>query len=160
MKKIALIITCVLLSSVAFQSCKQSDQSLNNDVEKVLKDNYPSISATTNDGVVTLTGTVDTPEAKNVVGESVRSVNNVKSVVNNIRVREMTPAAPVASPDATIKTDIVAKLQSAGFNDVQVEVNNGEVILSGNLNRSDLTRVMQIANEARPSRVTNNLNLR
>ncbi|WP_197027690.1 BON domain-containing protein [Prevotella sp. 10(H)] len=160
MKKFAFIVVCVILSGFAFQSCKQSDQSINNDVEKVLKEKYPMITSSTKDAVVTLAGMVDSQEEKTAAGESVRSVKHVKDVMNNIQVRELEPAAPMVNPDETIKSDINAKLQSGGYKDVKVEVSNGEVILSGDLKRSDLTKVMQIANESNPKKVTNNLKLK
>jgi len=160
MKKSILIIACILISTLGFQSCKQSDQKLNSEVEKVLKEKYPSISSSTKDGVVTLTGTVNSQQEKIAAGESVRSVKNVKDVMNNTQVRELEPADPVIHQDATIKTDIMAKLEAAGYKDVKAEVSNGEVILSGELKRSDLTKVMQIANESNPKKVTNNLKLK
>jgi len=160
MKKTILIITCILLSGLAFQSCKQSDQKLNSEVEKVLKDRYQSISSSTKDGVVTLMGTVDSQQEKASAETSVRSVKNVKNVVNNIQVRMQEPAAPAVNPDTTIKTDITTKLETGGYKDVKVEVTNGEVILSGDLKRSDLTKVMQIANESNPRKVTNNIKLK
>jgi len=160
MKKSILFIACVLFTGLAFQSCKQSDQQLNNDVEKVLKEKYPTLSASTKDHVVTLMGTVDSEQEKAGAETSVRSVKNVKNVMNNIMVRQQEPAAPMVAPDGTLKTDIMAKLEAGGYKDVKVDVNNGEVTLSGDLKRSDLTKVMQIANESNPKKVTNNLKLK
>lgn len=160
MKKIVLIITCMLLTGMVFQSCKQNDQKINSEVEKVLKERYPAITSSTKDGVVTLMGMVDSEQEKVAAGESARSVSHVKDVMNNIQVREPEPAAPVINPDQTIKNDITSKLETGGYKDVKVEVTNGEVILSGDLKRSDLKKVMQIANESKPKKVTNNLKLK
>jgi len=160
MKKTIFIITCVLLSGFVLQSCKQNDQKLNNEVEKVLKERYPAISSSTKDGVVTLEGTVDSQPEKSSAETLARSVKDVKNVVNNIQVRELEPATPMVNSDTTLKTDITSKLEAGGYKDVKVDVNNGEVVLSGSLKRSDLTKVMQIANESNPRKVTNNLNLK
>lgn len=160
MKKIALIITCMILSGLAFQSCKQSDQKLNDEVEKVLKDRYTSVSSSVKDGGVTLTGTVDSPQEKTAAGEAVRSVKNVKEVTNNIQVREIEPAAPIVNPDDTIKNEVITKLETGGYKDVKVDVKNGEITLTGSLKRSDLTKVMQIANESNPKKVTNDIKLK
>lgn len=157
MKKIVLMITCVLLTSVAFQACKPNDQKLNTEVENALKERHPSVSSSTMEGVVTLTGMVESQQEKMAAGESARAVKNVKDVVNNIQVREPVPAAPVVNPDTTIRTDIMSKLEAGGYKGVKVEVNNGEVTLSGDVKRSDLTKVMQIANESNPKKVTNNI---
>lgn len=162
MKKIALIISCVFLTTVAFQSCKKSDQNLNSDVMKVLEERYSTVSASTSKGVVTLTGIVDSEQQKTEAASQARSVKDVKEVVNHIEVRQMpapTPE-PTVNADDNIKSDIKGKLESAGYKDVKVDVMNGEVILSGDLKRSDLTKVMQIANESNPRKVTNNLKLK
>lgn len=161
MKKIILVITCVFLTGFAFQSCKQNDQKINTEVENVMKDAFPTIKSTAKDGVVTLSGTVETQQERTGAEQAARMVKNVKEVVNNIQVREAAPvAAPTINSDEVIKTDVKAKLEKGGYKDVKVEVTNGEVILTGDLQRSDLTKVMQIANESKPRKVTNNLKLK
>lgn len=157
------IITCILISGIAMQSCKQSDENLKKDVDKAIQGRYNStISTSVKDGVVTLTGTVESQQEKTSVESEVKAVKHVKTVVNNISVREsnITSQQPVINPDNTIKSSIESRLATEGFKDVKVDVSNGEVILSGNLKRSDLTKVMQIANESNPKKVTNNLNLK
>jgi len=163
MKKMLFIITCILISGIAMQSCKQSDENLKKDVDKAIQGRYNStISTSVKDGVVTLTGTVESQQEKTSVESEVKAVKHVKTVVNNISVREsnITSQQPVINPDNTIKSSIESRLATEGFKDVKVDVSNGEVILSGNLKRSDLTKVMQIANESNPKKVTNNLNLK
>lgn len=163
MKKMLFIITCILISGLTMQSCKQSDENLKKDVDKVIQGRYNStISTSVKDRVVTLTGTVESQQEKTSVENDVKAVKNVKSVVNNISVREsnITTQEPMVNPDNTIKSSIESRLATEGFKDVKVEVSNGDVVLSGNLKRSDLTKVMQIANESNPRKVTNNLNLK
>lgn len=163
MKKMLFIITCILISGMAMQSCKQSDENLKKDVDKAIQGRYNStISTSVKDGVVTLTGTVESQQEKSSIESEVKAVKHVKTVVNNISVREsnITSQQPVINPDNTIKSSIESRLTTEGFKDVKVDVSNGEVILSGNLKRSDLTKVMQIANESNPKKVTNNLKLK
>lgn len=150
---------CVLITGLGMQSCKPSDATIQGEVNKVLRDNYSNISSSLNNGVVTLTGTVESQAQKDAVENAVRPVKNVKSVVNNIIVREPVSTVRV-NPDQTISSNITSRLNTEGFKDLRVTVNNGEVTLSGDLKRSDLTKVMQIANEAKPSRVINNLTLK
>lgn len=157
------IITCILISGMTMQSCKQSDENLKKDVDKTIQERYNStISTSVKDGVVTLTGTVESPQEKVSVENDVKAVKHVKTVVNNISVDEsdITTQQPEINSDNTIKTSIESRLTTEGFKDVKVDVSNGEVALSGNLKRSDLTKVMQIANESNPRKVTNNLNLK
>lgn len=163
MKKMFFIITCVLISGMAMQSCKQSDENLKKEVDKAIQGRYNStVSTSVKDQVVTLIGTVESQQEKTSVENDVKAVKHVKSVVNNISVREsnITSQQPVINQDSTIKSSIESRMKTEGFNDVKVDVSNGEVILSGTLKRSDLTKVMQIANESNPRKVTNNINLK
>ncbi|MDU1892700.1 MAG: BON domain-containing protein [Dysgonomonas sp.] len=159
MKKIALIISCVLLSAITFQSCKPNDEKINSEVIKVLGNGYSAVSVATKGGVVTLSGLVDSQEEKDEAARLAHSVKDVKEIVNEIEVREPV-SAPVINPDDNIKADIRAKLESSGFKNIVIDVKDGEVILTGDLKRSDLVKVMQIANESNPRKVINNLKLK
>lgn len=164
MKKSLFILGCVLLSCLSFQSCKKSDEKVKQSVETVLNNEYNGLTSSIRDGVVTLNGTVATVEEKTAAENMIKSVSGVKSVVNNISVRPTADPMPVTTPtvnsDMTIKSEIEAKLMTGGYKDVKAQVNNGEVTLTGDLKRSDLSKVMQIANEAKPKKVTNQMNLK
>jgi len=160
MKKVLFVLTCVIMSGFMFQSCKHSDQDLQKNVNKVLSENnFSMISSTVKDGVATLVGTVESQEQKSEVENLVRNVKDVKSIVSNIIVKEVVPQV-VINPDETIRSVVETKLTEAGFKDVKVEVKDGEVILTGDLKKGDLTKVMQMANEANPKSVINRLNLK
>src|SRR5262245_44657449 len=61
--------------------------------------NLFKIDVKTFEGVVTLSGTVDTPERRDRIGQLATWTNGVKSVVNNIQVSgsEPTPSPPTTS---------------------------------------------------------------
>jgi len=162
MKKMFIIMTCAIIAGLGMQSCKPNDSKVQSEVEKTLQTNYSSVSTSVKEGTVTLSGTVNSQDEKMAAERAAKSVSNVKSVVNNITVREpMRQApAPAVNADSTISSTITTKLHDAGYKDVKVAVNNGEVTLTGDLKRADLTKVMQIANESNPRKVTNNLNLK
>jgi len=161
MKKVLFILSCVMISCITLQSCKQSDQQLKSEVDKVLMNGYTTITSSVKDGIATLTGTVDSEQQKMAAENVVRAVKNVKSVVNNITVKQaITAPQTSANSDAATMSTITSRLNTEGFKDVRVDVVNGEVILSGDLNRSDLNKVMQIANDSNPMKVTNRLNLK
>lgn len=151
---------CMLFVGVTLKSCKPSDAKIQSNVEKAIEQNYEiMITPVVSNGVVTLTGSAESAEQKMAVENTVKSVKDVKSVVNNIIV--VTPAPEVVvNPDDTIISDINSKLTSGGFKGVKVEVSNGEVTLSGDIKKSDLPKVMQIANESNPKKVNNKLNLK
>jgi osmotically-inducible protein OsmY len=159
MKKMLFMITCIVLSCFIFQACKSKDERINKNVSHALLNNYPTMYSSVKDGVVTLGGTAQTQQQKSQVEGIVRSISNVKSVINNVTVIQ--PITPDnMNQDVFIKSTIEEKLRSAGFNDVYVESTNGEVVLTGNIDRKDLAGVMEIANESNPQRVVNNLNIR
>ncbi len=159
MKKLLFIHTCAILTGLSFQSCTKTDAQIHTDVQKVLSAQYPMVSSTVDKGVVTLTGTVDSEATRTSAEGVVKTVKDVKSVTNNIMVKEAAPAV-VINPDQTISSTINSAMMAAGYKDVKVEVINGEVTLTGNVKRSDLTKVMQIANESNPKKVINKLNLK
>lgn len=159
MKRVLFILTIGLLSGIMMQSCKQSDEKLQTLVVQAIHKTVPEVSAIVHNGVVTLTGVVESEETKAMVEKVAKEVKGIKSVVNNVTVHKPEPPVTI-NPDYTIKSDVENRLKEAGFKDVSVEVADGEVILSGDAKRSDLTRIMQIANESNPRKVTNSLNLK
>jgi len=160
MKRLAIVFSLVLMTGLMFQSCKKSDESIRKDVNKALTErNYDMITSTVKDGMVTISGTVESLQQRSEVENIVRSVKDVKSVTSNVIIKESEPEILI-SPDQTIQSAIDAGLTAAGYTGVKVEVKDGEVILTGELKRSELTKVMQIANEANPKSVKNELNLK
>lgn len=157
MKKSLFIAFCAIFSVVLMQSCKNNDEAIQKEVQTLVSEKVSGITVSVKDKVVTLTGTVDSEEKK-LEAAGVASIKSVKSVTNNIVVKE--EPKPVINPDTEIRTTINNKLSAAGYKDVQVEVANGEVTLKGNLKRSDLQKVMQIANESNPKKVNNQLTLK
>ena len=158
MRKAVLILTVALLSSVMFYSCKPSDEKLQKAVEAVLSTKNLGVETSVKDGVVTINGTVDSEESKTIAETLAKSIKNVKSVTNNIQVNSGSPAVTI-NPDNTLSTIINTAFSAAGFSGVSVAVNNGEVTLTGDVKKADLAKIMQLANEAKPAKVINKLNL-
>lgn len=156
MKRLVLILTCALLSGAIFYSCKPSDEKLQKQVETVLSATQSSVTGTVKDGVVTLNGTVDSDAAKTAVEVAVKAIKDIKSVTNNIEVK----LPVVINPDETLSTTITTALTAAGFNDVKLAVDSGVVTLTGEAKKADLQKIMQIANEAQPKKVLNQLKLK
>jgi len=162
MKKMLFIMSCVIITGLSMQSCKPNDAKVQSEVEKVLRTEYSTVSTSYKEGVATLRGTVMTQQEKTAAENAAKSVKNVKSVVNNIVVQQTAqPTQTVnVNNDETIRTSINNRLSNEGFKNVSISVNNGEVTLTGDLKRDDLSKVMQIANESKPRRVINNLSLK
>ena len=159
MKKIVTICLSIILSGLLLSSCVPKDEKLQKDVEMAISNTCRGISKTVKKGVARLEGVVDSEQAKLSIENMARAIQGVKSVENNITVKVPEPPVTI-NPDNTINTTITNALTAAGFKDVKVEVNNGEVTLTGDVKRADLTKVMQIANESNPKKVHNNLKIK
>lgn len=159
MKKIILIFTVTLLSGTLFFSCKPNDGKLQKQVETTLTAIQPGITSAVKDGVVTLTGTVESDAAKVALEQAAKAVKDIKSVTNNITVKVPEPAV-VINPDDTLASTINSAFAAAGFKDIVVAAKSGEVTLTGTVKRADLKKVMAIANEAKPAKVINQLTIK
>ena len=156
-KKNVIYVLCGLLSVFVVSSCKPNDAKLQQEVEMAIKAAYPEISAAVKEGVVTLTGEVDSQEIKAAAEAIAKSVKNIKSVANYVTIK-----APVViiNPDTEISNVITAALKAGGFEGIQAAVKDGEVTLTGDVKRADLQKVMQIANESKPKKVINELTIK
>ncbi len=163
MKKTFAIYLCGLLTILSLYSCGSNDQKLQNEVNAVLTSSYPGVIGSVKNGVATLSGHVSSENARIVAEQDVKNIKHIRSVVNNIEyipVPSSTSSTSIhVNSDNVISQTITDELRSAGYNNITVEVMNGEVTLSGNVNQADLQRVMQIANEAQPRKVNNRLNV-
>ena len=120
-----------------------------------------SITVETKDGVVTLSGTVNSEAEKSRAEQIAKGVEGVKSVTNDLTVTpKATPTPVVISPDTKLKTDVTESLAKYGFTDINVEVANGEVTLTGNISRAKLQDAMKAAEEAHPKRVYNKMTIK
>lgn len=157
MRRTFLIYTIALLSGVILYSCKPSDEKVQKAVETALTTSGNSaIGATVKDGIATITGTVESEEAKAAAEAIVKATKDVKSVDNKIEV-----VVPVKiNPDDTLTSTINEGLKAAGFPDIKVAVANGEVTLTGDVKKADLQKVMEIANNANPGKVINQLTVK
>ncbi len=102
MKNLSLIAVLALFAALVLSACGgKSDADIKKEVDGRTKN--PAITSTVKDGVVTLTGTVETSEASKAA-EAAAKGEGVKSVTNNLQIKPaampmMTPATmPMASP--------------------------------------------------------------
>ncbi|MEN9918040.1 MAG: hypothetical protein RL662_476 [Bacteroidota bacterium] len=161
MKKTVLTYACVLLTGAILYSCSPSDEKLQKSAETALTTaNVSGVSSAVKGGVATLTGTVDSEEAKVAAEQALKAVKDIKSVTNNIEVVLPAPPPVVISPDDSLSTVINAAITAAGLNGITVAVKAGEVTLTGDVKKADLKKVMQVANESKPKKVNNQLKVK
>jgi hyperosmotically inducible periplasmic protein len=107
------------------------------------KNNFRNLQATTEDGIVTLSGTVDLYQQKLDAAKSVRKLDKVQGVRNQIAVSS-------SAPDAELQAKIERKLHydrigyDNQFNFVDVSVKDGVATLTGET-RTDMGRDSALA---------------
>ena len=100
-----------------------------------------NIDVDTDDGVVTLRGQVEDPEAKTEAGKLARGTSGVRSVHNEITVGETTAEARVE--DTVLVTEIEGRIAAdpdLSVSNIDVDVNQGVVTLSGTV-KTDAARM-------------------
>jgi osmotically-inducible protein OsmY len=119
------------------------------------------INVDTKDGVVTLTGEVETDAAKTKAESIAKGVEGVKSVTNNLTVRPAAPTMPPATAgnDAAIQKAVQDKMTDARISGVTVTVNGGVATLTGSVAKGQMQNAVKAANEAnpKPTRVVNQI---
>lgn len=156
--KIKFITVLTLAVALFMSACGKSDADLQKAAaDKLAADKVAGVTVAVKDGVATLTGEVADQTVKSKAEASVKSVEGIKSVTNNCTLKPLpTPAPP--SPDKMIEGTVNEGLKKKGITGVTVSVSNGEVTLSGTVDKAKVPEVMMTANEAKPKKVINNLN--
>jgi len=164
MKNRSLLLAGLALIGMNLFSCAPSDSTVQQGVNEKIA-STPGVSAEVSSGVVTLSGEVSDEATKSSVEESVKSVSGVKSVNNNLQIQaavlppEPAPAAPTSADDM-LKNSLDSAYKAAGYQEVTVEVSNGEVTLGGNAKKSDVSKIVKTANDMKPAKVNNKLTVK
>lgn len=134
------------------------------DLQKAVQDKFTAdkvtgVSVAVKDGVATLSGEVADITVKNKAVASAKAVEGIKNVTDSTTLKPLpTPAPP--SPDKMIEGTVNEGLKKANITGITVAVSGGEVTLTGDVAKDKLAQVMQIANEAKPSKVNNKLTVK
>jgi hyperosmotically inducible periplasmic protein len=113
----------------------------------------PTTSATrinvdTSNGVVTLSGKVPTAAEKSEAERIARNTQGVTQVVNNISTEQGEGGPGGTSNDTAILTSIKAKYLTNGIIGTNVDVKNGEVTITGEVdNAQEKARAEEIARQ-------------
>lgn len=103
------------------------------------------ISIKTEDGIVTLSGKVDTAEHSRLAGRTVKQVKGVRQVVNNLQVGgETSQSIGEYFDDSVITTGVKTKiLGEKGLSslDINVKTKDGIVTLSGKVDTAEHSRL-------------------
>lgn len=162
MKKITTLILSLALLATLF-SCKPSDEKIGEAVKMALSANpaLNPVSASVKEGIVTLSGEVETDELKALAESILSSVKGLKSVINNVTVK---PKGPTPEELKKMADDRLLSLVNEAFSKYSVTgitatVIDSVVTLTGDVKRADLQNVMKAAMETAPKKVENKMNI-
>jgi hyperosmotically inducible periplasmic protein len=128
---------------------KRSDSDIRMDVEKALRADAgtSTVTADVTDGVATLSGNVADASAQSRAATLASGVKGVKSVQNNVTV-----AAPVViTPDDPLTTAVRDAVKD--YPTVNATVNDGVVIVTGDINSNDWKKLKMSLDGLHPKRV-------
>ena len=160
--KVKLLTVLTLVAALFFMACGgKSDADLTKAAtDKLAADKITGVSVAVKDANATLTGEVADITVKTKAEASVKGVDGIKGVTNNITLKPPPPAPTPAGDDKMLEGTISEAIKKAGVNGVTVAVANGEVTLTGNVSKADLTKVMQAASSANPKKIDNKLTVK
>lgn len=164
MKKIAstTLVTATLFFLLV--SCSPSDEQINQSVQTVLTSNASlgPVSASVKDGIVTLTGEVESETQKTLAETSVSGVKGVKSVVNSVTVKPPgpTPEELKKMADDALSQKVTANFATYKVTGVTATVADSVVTLTGEIKRSGLQNAMKAATESGAKKVENKLTIK
>lgn len=149
---LGVLLLAVALFGVPACKAKNRDAEIQTAINnKTQSDPYlAGVSATVVDGTVTLTGNCADEPCRQNAEASIKKVEGVKKVVNNITVAPVT-----VTPDAQLQT--AAEEVARRYDGVQASVTDGVVTLRGTVQRDRLQALIQDINALRPKRIDNQL---
>lgn len=166
MKKWMLYFATFLIVAVAQQSCKSkpSDAELqtaaNEALSKVTGMGTPPL-VSVKDGVATLTGEVKDESAKSAFATSLSSIKGIKSVSDQTTVAP--PPQPSPAPVEIAADDALTKAVGEVVKDygkVKADVKDGVVTLTGEIQRSQLQKLIMALNALKPKKIDNQLTIK
>ena len=141
MKKIQLFLIISLAAIISFTACKPKDSAIQAEAQKLVSQ---GITVAVDKGIVTLSGECKDDACKTNCENAIKALKGVKSVVNNCTVTP--PHAPVEPQVEVPKvSEVETKVMDAlkDFPSVKYTLNEGEIILTGEVAKAKLQVLMQ-----------------
>lgn len=159
--KLLSVLLGLTLSLVFFACGGKKDSDIQADIDKQTAGmNIQGLTATVNEGVVTLTGIAYDEAGKAAAESSIKGIKGVKSVVNNVTIA---PPPPPVAPVAITADDPLQKSVTDAIKDfpgVKAGVSDGVITLTGDINKPDLPRLMKALNTLKPKKIDNKLTIK
>jgi osmotically-inducible protein OsmY len=141
----------VITLCIAVAACGPKDADIKADADKAIA-GMQGLTVDVANGVATISGQAQNDAAKAAAEAAVKGVKGVKSVVDNASVAPP-PAPVVISADDSLRTKAANVLKD--YPTLTANVKDGVVTLTGEVQRSELPKVMQALNALRPKKIDN-----
>ncbi len=144
------LLAVTIAAIIGLTSCGPKDADIKAEIDKSIQANadMTGLTASVNEGVVTLSGTCKDEECKTQCVKAVGEMKGVKSVVNNITL-PAPPPPPVQEP-ASVTTALDEATQQKvkdGLKDipgVTVSFEGDKAVLSGEVTKANRVKIMQM----------------
>ena len=147
--------------AVGFVSCKPKDADIKTAIEQAISAIPDAAGATieVKDGIATITGEFKDETARIAAETAAKAVKGVKSVVNNGTVAAPVVVAPVeVSADAALISAVADAVKD--FGTVKADVKDGIITLTGEIQKTNLPKLMMSLNALKPKKVDNKLTVK
>jgi len=156
MKKMLAILVIASLA-LAATSCKSKpkDEDIRTEVLAALSANsaLSGLSAEVKEGVVTVSGEVKDESARSAVDAQLSEIKGVKQVVNNTTVAAAPPAPAMPEINADDALTMAVRDAVKDHPTVKAEVKEGVIIVTGEIKRADLPKLMEKLQATKPKSV-------
>lgn len=156
MKKYFILCLGIVLAALTCTSCGPTDMEIQGNAKQVLLMIAPSTDCTVRNGIVTVTGTVESDAAKAEIETKISELDGVKKVYNDVEVVE--PKQQISADDV-MHAAVVYALENANakFKDVEVIVKDKVVTLKGKFSKADQQRILAVTKTIDASKVINEM---
>lgn len=144
------LLAVAIAATIGFVSCKPKDADIKAEIDKAIQTNadMTGITASVNEGVVTLGGTCKDETCKTNCVKAIGEMKGVKSVVNNITL-PAPPPPPVQEPASvtTVLDEATQQKVKDGLKDipgVTVTFEGDRAILTGEVTKANRMKIMQM----------------
>ncbi len=148
------LLAVAIAATVGFTSCGPKDADIKAEIDKSIQTNadMTGITASVNEGVVTLNGTCKDEECKTNCVKAVGEMKGVKSVVNNITL-PAPPPPPVQEPASitTVLDEATQQKVKDGLKDipgVTVTFEGDRAVLTGEVTKENRIKIMKMLSRA------------
>ena len=140
-----------VIISLFMISCQPSNSDVTVTVSKNVQASAPGASADVKDGVVILTGQVKDEASRMAAEDAAKKTAGVKSVVNNIIVMAAPEPTVTITPDAALQQGVNDAIKD--YPEVTATVNDGEIILNGQIAEEKWKRLKMSLDGLNPKKV-------